>query len=91
MALITCTSPEFTLPTLLLQGVPHELRGWVWWHVSGAGSWKQNAGDGYFARMLEQGRSSNAVKQIELVSAGVKRSWFPHLHMQPYSMLDDAT
>lgn len=76
-----------TLPTLLLQGVPHELRGWVWWHVSGAGSWKQNAGEGYFARMLEQGRSSNAVKQIELVSADAKRRWLLHVHMQPHPMM----
>jgi hypothetical protein len=73
---MTLISTLLLLLLLLLQGVPHELRGWVWWHVSGAGSWKQNAGEGYFARMVEQGSSSKAVKQIELVSADHRKQLF---------------
>lgn len=48
------------------QGVPPELRGWVWWHVSGAGA-AAAAGPGHYEACLQAGSSSAAVKQVRLV------------------------
>lgn len=47
------------------KGIPHELRGWVWWHVSGAGE-AAAAEPGHYAACLQAGSSRAAVKQIEL-------------------------
>ena len=50
-----------------MQGVPHKLRGWVWWHTSGASIRKQQAPQDYFERKAEEGEQGRAIRQIELV------------------------
>jgi hypothetical protein len=46
--------------------VPHELRGWVWWHVSGAAEAAAAAPPDHYEACLTAGSSAGAVKQIEL-------------------------
>ncbi|KAF8069684.1 grtp1a [Scenedesmus sp. PABB004] len=47
------------------KGVPRDLRGWVWWHVSGAAA-AAAAAPGRYELCLELGQERAAVKQIEL-------------------------
>eukprot|EP00879_Flechtneria_rotunda_P009240 GHRR01009673.1.p1 GENE.GHRR01009673.1~~GHRR01009673.1.p1 ORF type:complete len:381 (+),score=148.12 GHRR01009673.1:829-1971(+) len=47
------------------KGVPHELRFWVWWHISGAGK-AAAAAPGHYEFCLDKGKEQPAVKQIEL-------------------------
>lgn len=55
------------------QGVPHQLRGWVWWQTSGAAKAAAAAPSGHFEACLQQGQGLHALKQIELVR-GSERS-----------------
>jgi len=57
---MTCCAP---CTCCTLQGVPHELRGWVWWHVSGAGE-AAAAGPDHYQHCLQAGSSKAAVKQV---------------------------
>lgn len=59
------------------QGVPHHLRSWVWWQLSGARPKQAAAGPGYFARMATLGQNQPSSNQVELVSAAVAP--FAHL------------
>eukprot|EP00878_Enallax_costatus_P013196 GHUV01013793.1.p1 GENE.GHUV01013793.1~~GHUV01013793.1.p1 ORF type:complete len:255 (+),score=79.89 GHUV01013793.1:508-1272(+) len=47
------------------KGVPHELRGWVWWHVSGAAQ-AAAAAPGHYETCKEAGQNKPALRQIEL-------------------------
>lgn len=46
-----------------MQGVPHDLRGWVWWHVSGAER-AAAAQPGHYEACLQAGSSKAAVRQV---------------------------
>lgn len=48
------------------KGVPVELRGWVWYEVSGARRRKEQQPAGYFERMVAQGAQEECQQQIEL-------------------------
>ncbi|WIA37952.1 hypothetical protein OEZ86_001329 [Tetradesmus obliquus] len=48
------------------KGVPYQLRGWVWWHTSGAAKAAAAAPSGHFEACLQQGQGLHALKQIEL-------------------------
>lgn len=55
----------FVVVCCALQGIPHELRGWVWWHISGAGE-VAAADPGHYAACLQAGSSRAAVKQVKI-------------------------
>jgi len=57
--------PSETAP--MTQGVPPALRGWVWWHTSGAAQCRARHEPGHFEAMMILGEQRPCVRQIELV------------------------
>jgi hypothetical protein len=53
------------------QGVPPVLRGWVWWHTSGAAAHRERGGATHFQRMVEAGERRPCLRQIELVGDSI--------------------
>lgn len=55
------------LPILIRDGIPHSLRGHLWFTISGASNRMMTAPNGYYQSILEShgGKPSTAVEQIE--------------------------
>ncbi|GBF94787.1 hypothetical protein Rsub_07959 [Raphidocelis subcapitata] len=54
------------LKRFVRKGVPPVLRGWVWWHTSGAAAFRERYGHGHYASMVAAGEERPCVRQIDL-------------------------
>lgn len=58
--------PRSKLKRYVRKGVPPALRGWVWWHTSGAAAMRDEHEPGHFEAMVIDGEARPCVRQIEL-------------------------
>ncbi|KIZ01456.1 Growth hormone-regulated TBC protein 1 [Monoraphidium neglectum] len=61
-----CLPEGAKLKRYVRKGVPPVLRGWVWWHTSGAAAHRERGGATHFQRMVEAGERRPCLRQIEL-------------------------